>query len=98
MRVLIGVVWLGVAAACGLPSAALSEDTPSMITTDTPAYCGELLDHLAALVHLSRGPPSDRVLLLSDEGRRMCESGQTRNGIARLRRAIMLLKQLEDER
>ena len=55
-------------------------------TTDTPAYCTQLVRQLAdrhsAILDVQR--------LLAD-GREMCERGQVRGGIRRLRRALVLL-------
>jgi len=66
------------------------------VTTDTPQYCLQLLDQVSDLVHIARAPPSPDVTELSSEGRRMCDHGQTRSGIMRLRRALVLMKQ-DDE-
>jgi hypothetical protein len=59
------------------------------VTTDTPEYCLHLLERLR---QIERGrPPSQDVAFLSDEGRRMCDHGQVRAGITRLRRAMQIM-------
>jgi hypothetical protein len=59
------------------------------VTTDTPEYCLHLLERLR---QIERGrPPSQDVAFLSDEGRRMCDHGQIRAGITRLRRAMQIM-------
>ena len=68
------------------------QTTPLMVTTDTPQYCLHLLDEVSELMRLSPAPPPE-VTSLSTEGQRMCGQGQTRGGIMRLRRALVLLKQ-----
>ena len=64
---------------------------PMEITTDTPEYCLYLRDRVYDLVHLASSPPPKEVTDLSTEGQRMCDQGQTRGGIMRLRRALMLM-------
>ncbi len=61
------------------------------VTSDTPEYCLRLLDRLSDMVHLSPSPPPSEVTVLSTEGQRMCDKGQTRGGILRLRRAWLLM-------
>jgi hypothetical protein len=61
------------------------------VTSDTPEYCLRLLDRLSDLVHASPTPPPAAVTNLSTDGQRMCDQGQTRAGIVRLRRAWMLM-------
>jgi hypothetical protein len=78
-----------VAALSGSPVA--GQTTPLMVTTDTPQYCLHLLDEVSQLMHDAPAPPPE-VTSLSTEGQRMCGQGQTRGGILRLRRALVLLK------
>jgi hypothetical protein len=61
------------------------------VTTDTPEYCQYLHTKVDSQVHLASTPPPREVTDLSAEGERMCEHGQTRGGIMRLRRALLLL-------
>jgi hypothetical protein len=67
------------------------QSTPELVTTDTPQYCLQLLDRVSELVRIDAHPPEE-VTNLSAEGQRMCDQGQTRGGIMRLRRALVLLR------
>jgi hypothetical protein len=64
---------------------------PERITSDTPEYCLHLLDRVSEMVRLSASPPPPEVTFLSSEGQRMCDQGQTRGGILRLRHALLLM-------
>lgn len=66
------------------------------ITTDTPEYCLHLLERLHEAEH--GRPPPQAVALLSDEGQLMCEHGQPRPGILRLRRAMQIMLGTADDR
>ncbi|HEX4170918.1 MAG TPA: hypothetical protein VHY82_00400 [Acetobacteraceae bacterium] len=79
------VVWLG-----ALPVAGQSPQ-PQQVTSDTPQYCLQLLDRVSEMVRLAGTPPPQEVAYLSSEGQRMCDQGQTRGGILRLRQALMLM-------
>ncbi|MGI9127806.1 MAG: hypothetical protein ACR2IG_06325 [Roseomonas sp.] len=67
-----------------LAPAAWAEQAAPRLISDSPEYCAELLDRFAALgaeaTYQSRA--------LAEEGRRLCAEGQTRSGIAKLRRAL----------
>ena len=78
-------VWLGVT-----PPLA-SQPPPQRVTSDTPEYCLHLLDRVSEMVRVASSPPPQEVTFLSSEGQRMCDQGQTRGGILRLRRALMLM-------
>lgn len=65
---------------------------PMEVTTDTPEYCLQLADRVNSLVEVAATKPSQQVAYLQVEGKRMCEQGQTRGGIMRLRQAILLMK------
>jgi hypothetical protein len=80
------VLWLG-----AMPVA--SQSPPQQVTSDTPEYCLHLLDRVSEMVRLADTPPPQEVAYLSSEGQRMCDQGQTRGGILRLRRALMLMLQ-----
>jgi hypothetical protein len=71
---------------------ARGQGTPEMVTTDTPQYCMHLLDQVSGLVRAAPAPPPEEVTSLSTEGQRMCGHGQTRGGILRLRRALVLMR------
>lgn len=59
------------------------------VTTDTPEYCLHLLQRLRQ-IEQGRPPPKE-VSYLSDEGKLMCDHGQIRAGITRLRRAMQIM-------
>jgi hypothetical protein len=82
-------VWLG-----AMPLA--SQSPPQQVITDTPEYCLHLLDRVSELVRVAGLPPPHEVAFLSSEGQRMCDQGQTRGGILRLRRALMLMMRRTD--
>ena len=60
-----------------------------VVTSDTAEYCNTLLGRISGMMH--RAPPPVEAAALSVEGERMCEHGQTRGGIMRLRRVIVIL-------
>ncbi|HEV7268433.1 MAG TPA: hypothetical protein VGN83_26530 [Falsiroseomonas sp.] len=68
-----------------LPLAApTSTEHPVRVTTDSSAYCKEL----AARFEGRPGATSEAAQILAEEGRRLCETGFVRTGIAKLRRAL----------
>jgi hypothetical protein len=69
---------------------------PQQVTSDTPEYCFKLLDRVSELVRVANSPPPQEVAALSSEGQKMCDQGQTRGGILRLRRALILMMHPED--
>ncbi len=77
-------VWAG-----SLPAA--GQSAPQQVTTDTPQYCLYLLDRVSEMVRGAPSPPPQEVTFLSTEGQRMCDQGQTRGGILRLREALTLM-------
>jgi hypothetical protein len=68
-----------------------SQQTPMEVTTDTPEYCHQLADRVHTLVKVASGKPPREVADLSVEGQKMCNQGQTRGGIMRLRQAILIM-------
>jgi hypothetical protein len=78
-----------------MPSPAAGQVTPEQVTTDTPQYCLQLLDRVSELARVNAHPPQE-VTDLSTEGQRMCDQGQTRGGIMRLRRALVMLRRGEE--
>jgi len=74
-----------------MPNPATGQSAPLVVTTDTPQYCMHLLDQVSDLMRIVPAPPPE-VTNLSTEGQRMCGQGQTRGGIMRLRRALVLLR------
>jgi len=79
----------GLAIFAAMPVA--SQPPPQPVTSDTPEYCLHLLDRVGEMVRVAAAPPPQEVTSLSTEGQRMCDQGQTRAGILRLRRALMLM-------
>jgi hypothetical protein len=77
--------WMALAPVSGQPA-------PQQITTDTPQYCLVLLDRVSELVRGLSAPPPQEVTNLSTDGQKMCDQGQTRGGIMRLREALVLLR------
>lgn len=67
------------------------QSPPQQVTSDTPQYCLHLLDRVSEMVRSAGTPPPHEVAYLSNEGQRMCDQGQTRGGILRLRQALMLM-------
>lgn len=68
------------------------QQVPMEVTTDTPEYCQRLADRVHDLVRDAEAKPPREVADLSVEGQKMCEQGQTRGGILRLRQAILIMK------
>lgn len=85
----VATVWLGAVPLAG-------QSPPQPVTSDTPEYCLHLLDRLSEMVRVAGSPPSREVAVLSSEGRRMCGQGQTRGGILRLRRALVMMMHQSD--
>ena len=69
----------------------VTSQAPMELTTDTSAYCWYLVDRLHSSMQVDPAPPSHQVADLFAEGRHMCEIGQTRPGILRLRLGLMLI-------
>jgi len=64
---------------------------PMRVTTDTPQYCDTLANQVA---QASRAHPAamPQAKSLAAEGQRMCDEGLIRGGLARLRRALLMLQ------
>ena len=77
--------WVALSSVPGQP-------VPQQVTTDTPQYCLVLLDRVSNLVRDLAAPPPQEVTNLSAAGQQMCDQGQTRGGIMRLREALVLLQ------
>ena len=86
----VATVWLGAMPVAG-------QSPPQQVTSDTPEYCLHLLDRVSEMVRIAGSPPPQEVTFLSSEGQRMCDQGQTRGGILRLRRALVLMMHRSDE-
>jgi hypothetical protein len=61
------------------------------VTTDSAEYCAHLLARIGQ-ARARAEAPGHRADVLTAEGRRMCAAGHVRPGIARLRRALLLLE------
>lgn len=71
-----------------LGAGASAQEPASLVTSDTAEYCAHLSTRVRSML---RSPHPIEAAALSDAGRRMCDNGQTRGGILRLRRALTLL-------
>ena len=63
---------------------ALAQQSAPRLISDSSEYCAELAGRFDALG--AEAPAHLRVL--ANEGRQLCAEGQTRSGIAKLRRAL----------
>ncbi|MGI4975360.1 MAG: hypothetical protein ACRYG6_00300 [Janthinobacterium lividum] len=76
-----------------LPCLALMADglhaqpAPVAVTTDTPEYCARMIAQVETRPDLTA-----EMHRLLDEGRHLCERGEVRGGIMRLRRAMLLIQ------
>ncbi|MBV9785297.1 MAG: hypothetical protein JO264_15915 [Acidisphaera sp.] len=75
--------------------ALMGQAPAALVTTDTPDYCVQLRTLVGQEVHAAPVTPPPEVQLLSDEGQHMCDQGKVRGGIARLRRALVLMHQMQ---
>ena len=87
-----GVICLGLLAVMLGAAPVSGQQRPQQVTSDTPEYCLRLFDRVSELVRVVESPPPE-VTSLSSEGQKMCDQGQTRGGILRLRRALLMLTQ-----
>lgn len=78
--------------ALAVPVGVPAQDAPERVTSDTPEFCLHLLDQVSSMVREASTPPSAEVTNLSAEGQKMCAHGQTKGGIMRLRRALVLMR------
>ncbi|HVZ08810.1 hypothetical protein [Rhodopila sp.] len=82
------------ASLCFLAGAGVEAGAPSDavdVTTDTLTYCHHLSDEVSARVKSAAIAPPPEVAVLAGEGDRLCDEGQVRGGIQRLRRAWLLV-------
>ena len=75
------------AALAGCVAGGSPADDPMTVTTDTPEYCLSLAAHME-----SQGEMTPNARVLWQRGRSMCEHGHIRGGLARLRRAMMVIR------
>jgi hypothetical protein len=69
-----------------------AQGQPEPVTSDTPEYCLRLRDKVNGMIRGASATPAAEVLSLATEGEQMCTHGQTRGGLLRLRRALLLLQ------
>jgi hypothetical protein len=80
-----------------LPVSAHAQMRDPTVTSDSPEYCGVLMNRITGLTHTTAMPPPTEAAVLSQEGQRMCVHGQTRGGIMRLRRALLIMLHGDDQ-
>lgn len=73
---------------CGAAPAAPADSRTMIVTSDSGAYCHTLSEAVAAHGDLPR-----EVKELKTQGDGLCDEGQVRGGINRLRRALLMLTQ-----
>jgi hypothetical protein len=78
-----------------MPAYAQTRDP--IVTSDTPEYCGVLINRITVITRATAEPPPTEAAVLSEEGERMCVHGQTRGGILRLRRALEIIMRHGDD-
>ncbi len=74
-----------------LATAARAQTPPPRITSDTAEYCAALKQRFDGIARRAQTPVTAEVSELYIAGGRMCEHGQIRGGLLRLRRAIVIL-------
>jgi hypothetical protein len=91
-RSLAAALLLGIGSATALSqSAPPPSTTPMRVTTDTPEYCETLAERVQRAERV-RPDVAPKVQELAAEGHSMCRTGLIRGGLARLRRALLLLR------
>jgi hypothetical protein len=81
------LVWLALAGDAWANDARIDPTTAEAgvrVTTDSAGYCASLAARLAPLPAAAQEPARS----LAAEGRRLCDAGHVRTGIAKLRRAL----------
>jgi hypothetical protein len=64
---------------------------PEAVTTEGAEYCAHLQQKYAQIERAGKPAAAAEAATLSNEGARMCGRGNTRAGILRLRRALVLI-------
>lgn len=80
----------------GLTLPAYGQSADPIVTSDTPEYCGVLMERITLLSRSTTAPLPVEAATLSQEGERMCVHGQTRGGILRLRKALAIIRRGDD--
>lgn len=99
-RIVLVALGLGILPGLGpmVRSALADAQVAPKITSHSQAYCDHLSERLDAMVLVAHVAPSSEMISLAEEGRRMCDLGQMRGGIMRLRRALMLMQEAAESR
>ncbi len=84
MRLILSLLALMSTAPFDLAGATTAQAEVVRVTTDSAAYCGELSQRLSVTPHAEAEPARS----LAEEGRRLCDNGYVRTGVAKLRRAL----------
>ncbi len=71
--------------------AAAQDASPIPLTSDTAQYCAQLARQIT-----DRHSSLPEVARLLADGREMCEQGEVRSGLRRLRRALVILHRRRD--
>ena len=90
----VGLGALGLALSV-FSQAGLAQSRDPTVTSDSPEYCGVLLDRISSMTRVAAMPPPTEAATLSEAGEWMCVHGQTRGGIMRLRRALAIIRGTE---
>jgi hypothetical protein len=91
-RLATSIIMIALLATADISTPPLAGETrPEVVTSDTPEYCFHLHDRITHLIDHEQHPPPAEVGTLSAEGERLCERGQPRPGILRLRQALHLM-------
>ncbi len=91
----VGIVAASVSLGAAMVPQASSQTTAERIITDTPEFCAHLIRMMRE--SLRTRPPPQEVVAMSGEGERMCDRGEVRRGVLRLRQAMRLLMSTEGE-
>lgn len=75
----------------------IAQQAPMPLLTDTPAYCAQLSNLVEAGQRSLISPAPPEIEQLAEEGRRLCALGEVRAGVARLRQAVVLLRQVSGQ-
>jgi hypothetical protein len=69
--------------------------SPARVTTDTAEYCDTLRARVESMLRARAGSAPSDASQLTAEGTRLCDRGEARGGILRLRQAIVLIARTE---
>lgn len=69
----------------------IGQSPPERLITDTPEYCAQLIERVHQAERARGRPAPQDARVLSEEGELMCDHGEVRGGILRLRRAMQIM-------